>query len=156
MTLFIDLSKAFLTPLIAIIVAWIAFQQWQINKKKLKLDLYDRRYEVYKATLIFFSEVCQRATVSDEHLDDFRRGFHDVDFLFKKDIVDFVNSAYKQGLKLNVARFEYRDVTQLPFPEGYDHEDVCERMHSAQKWFLNNFEEVKGRFKPYLDFEKVL
>jgi len=35
-------------PIIAIIGAWIAFRQSQIARNKLKLDLYDRRFEVYQ------------------------------------------------------------------------------------------------------------
>ena len=36
-------------PIIAAIAAWIAFRQFQIARNKLKLDLFDKRMEVYTA-----------------------------------------------------------------------------------------------------------
>ena len=35
------------STMIASIVAWIAYQQYEINRQKLKLDLYDRRFKIY-------------------------------------------------------------------------------------------------------------
>ncbi|MGD0137401.1 MAG: hypothetical protein ABSD28_00870 [Tepidisphaeraceae bacterium] len=44
-----DVLKA-LTPLvIGLLAAYIAYQQWRTNHRKLKLDLFDRRYKVYQA-----------------------------------------------------------------------------------------------------------
>jgi len=38
-----------IATLIAAIVAWTSFQQHQISKAKLKLDLFEKRFSVYKA-----------------------------------------------------------------------------------------------------------
>jgi len=40
-----------LTSLIAIMMAYIAYQQWRTNKDKLKMDLYDRRYNISIGTV---------------------------------------------------------------------------------------------------------
>lgn len=37
--------------IIAGIVAYIAYQQYEINRQKLKLDLYDRRFKIYIAAI---------------------------------------------------------------------------------------------------------
>ena len=37
--------------IIAGIVACIAYQQYEINRQKLKLDLYDRRFKIYSAAI---------------------------------------------------------------------------------------------------------
>jgi hypothetical protein len=44
----IEISKALLTPVIAIIAAYVAWQQLKTNRRKLKLDLFDRRYAVFE------------------------------------------------------------------------------------------------------------
>ena len=43
----VDLLSAFLTPLIAVIVTIIAYQQYLIKKNQLKLDLYEKRWKTY-------------------------------------------------------------------------------------------------------------
>jgi len=48
---------ALLTPLIAIVAAYIAWQQWRIKRTELHLALYDRRLAVYKAVDSFYGEV---------------------------------------------------------------------------------------------------
>ena len=44
----VQILQALLTPLIAIIATYIAYQQWNTNKLKLKLDRYERRLRVYQ------------------------------------------------------------------------------------------------------------
>ena len=44
----VQIMQALLTPLIAIIATYIAYQQWNTNKLKLKLDRYERRLRVYQ------------------------------------------------------------------------------------------------------------
>ena len=41
-------SKEMLTPIIAVVATYIAWQQWNTNKQKLILDRYDRRLKVYE------------------------------------------------------------------------------------------------------------
>ncbi len=43
----IDVFSALLTPVIAAIAVYVAYQQWQTNRRRLQLDLYDRRLRIY-------------------------------------------------------------------------------------------------------------
>ncbi|HEV2293707.1 MAG TPA: hypothetical protein VGR35_07615 [Tepidisphaeraceae bacterium] len=46
-------SQAWLTPLIACLAVWIAFQQFRVARNKLRLDLYEKRFKVYSAVKEF-------------------------------------------------------------------------------------------------------
>lgn len=48
---------AFLPFLIAIFMAYIAYQQWQTNERKRRQDLYDKRYEFYEVILNKINEI---------------------------------------------------------------------------------------------------
>lgn len=48
---------ALLTPLIAIVVAWIGYQQKVIAEHKLRLELFDKRYEIYGTARKFYQDV---------------------------------------------------------------------------------------------------
>lgn len=49
----IKLSSGLLTPIIAIVATYIAYQQWKTNKQKLVLDRYDRRLRIYGKLKIY-------------------------------------------------------------------------------------------------------
>jgi hypothetical protein len=44
---FINLSSALLTPLIALIALWIAYQQMKSNRDKVRLDLFEKRMKIF-------------------------------------------------------------------------------------------------------------
>ena len=64
----LDWLKGLLTPAIAIIATYIAWQQWKTNQRKLILDRYDRRLKVFEVTRSLIADVIQRATVSYDDL----------------------------------------------------------------------------------------
>ena len=69
---------------IAAVVAIITRSQWKINREKLRLDLFERRFDIYYKTVemcrvleVWDGEAVQKATVSD-----FYRAFHEAKLLF--------------------------------------------------------------------------
>lgn len=64
----IDISTALLTPTIAIIAVAIGGLQWWTNRNRLKLELFDKRYEIYDATRNLLGRITQRGSPSDEDL----------------------------------------------------------------------------------------
>lgn len=61
----VQISRLFI-PLIALSGIFIAWQQFQANREKVRIDLYQRRLEVYKALL----EAIQITSFFDEDRDD--------------------------------------------------------------------------------------
>ncbi|MCP9758484.1 hypothetical protein EGI20_04030 [Aquitalea sp. S1-19] len=53
----VAIGPPFVTSVIATFVAFVAYQQWKTNQNKLRLDLYNRRFEVYSNTITFFQEL---------------------------------------------------------------------------------------------------
>ena len=64
--------SAFATPIIALIVTFIAYQQWRTAQNKLKLDLFDRRFLIYQAAHSFISLIEQHVSVTQDELYKFR------------------------------------------------------------------------------------
>lgn len=48
---------AFLPFLVAIFMAYIAYQQWQTNERKRKQDLFDKRWKLYKKIKMRFADI---------------------------------------------------------------------------------------------------
>ena len=92
----IEISKALLTPLIALLATYIAWQQWRTNKQKLKLEKYDRRLSVYQEVKKILSIVHRDAKASPEDLLSFRSSVSEADFLFGSEVVDYIDKIYNR------------------------------------------------------------
>jgi hypothetical protein len=149
----IEISKALLTPLIAIVATYIAWQQWKTNQQKLKLERYERRLRVYEEVRKILSIILRDAKASTEDLLKFRTSVSEADFLFGPEIPEYIDEIYKRGLNLWRWNQEYRDYTQEK-PEGYDHKKVVEEMHKELRWLTEQSGPAKEKFKKYLDISK--
>ena len=150
---FVEISKGLLTPIIAIVATYIAWQQWKTNQQKLFLDLYDRRLKIYEEVRRILSIILRDAKASYEDLLKFRTSVSEADFLFGSDITDYIDEIYKRGVQLQYWSGEYLDYSQVK-PEGYDHKKICDSMHSELVWLTSQFEPAKLKFKKYLDISK--
>jgi hypothetical protein len=96
----IQLLSSFLTPLIAITAAYIAYQQYRTNKQKLKLDMYEKRFKVYLGLQALLIHILENADVSDEALKYFQISTSESVFIFDKDISDYLNSIRYKSITL--------------------------------------------------------
>lgn len=147
---FIEISKGLLTPLIAFVATYIAWQQWKTNQQKFILDRYDRRLKVYEEVRKILSIIVRDAKASYEDLLKFRISVSEADFLFGSEIPTYIDEIYQRGVKLQYWSNEYRDYTQEK-PDGYNHEKVVNEMHKELDWLSTQFEPAKQKFKKYLD-----
>lgn len=145
----VDVLSALLTPLIAAIAVCIAYQQWQTNRRKLALDLYERRLRVYQAVSRFVSEVVADVTPELRDLSDLWRDTAEADFLFGSDVRDYLKELSARAVELRKWNREYRDEQQVP-PEGYDHSKVVEGMDREMRWFADQPEAARRLFEKYL------
>lgn len=146
----VEVSKGLLTPLIAVVTTYIAWQQWKTNQQKLILDRYDRRLCVYEEVHKILMIIVRDAKASYDDLIKFRTAVSEADFLFGPEISQYIDVIYKRAVKLQYWSGEYRDHTQEK-PEGYDHNKVVEGMHTELTWLTEQFEPAKKKFKQYLD-----
>ena len=146
----LEISKGLLTPLIAAVTAYIAFQQWKTNQQKLILDRYDRRLRMYEEVRKILSIIFRDGKASYDDLIKFRIAVSEADFLFGSEIPEYLNDIYTHGVQLRSWSDQYRDYTQA-IPEGYDHQKVCDGMQTELKWLISQAETAKEKFKKYLD-----
>lgn len=146
----IEVSKGLLTPLIAVVATYIAWQQWKTNQQKLILDRYDRRLRVYEEVRKILSIIIRDGKASYDDLLKFRTAVSEADFLFGTEIPEYIEEIYKRGVKLQYWSAEYRDYTQ-EIPKGYDHKKVVDGMHAELTWLAEQFDPAKKKFKRYLD-----
>ena len=155
-TLGLQILQGLLTPVIAAIAVYIAWQQWKVNQRKFVFDQYERRLHVYQEVHAFLMLVIRdfnKPEVSD--LQKFTVVTAEADFLFKPEICAYLDETVKRAWKLLSAHNRYRDFTQVT-PSNYDHQKVVTEMHEQETWFTDQatLGTAKEKFKKYLDISR--
>ena len=93
-----------LTVVIAAIVAYIAWQQHKLSIEKFKVDLFDKRFAIYKGTKVLLSKILEEEKCDIEMLNEFRRATQDSMFLFDDEITAHLKEI--DNMFLHVLRFQ--------------------------------------------------
>jgi hypothetical protein len=149
-------SSALLTPIIAVIATYIAWQQWKTNKQKYAFDLYERRLRVYEEVRKILSLIGRDAKVDPSQLLEFRTSVMEADFLFGREIPEYIDDVYRHGVELWRWTTEHRDYTQSRAdpPTGYNHEQVVKGMAEELQWLMAQHEVARQKFGRYLSVSR--
>jgi hypothetical protein len=149
----IEIFKGLLTPLIAIVTVYIAWQQWKTNERKFKLDRYDRRLRIYQRVIEFIGIACRDFKPEPQDAIKFNAETAEADFLFGPEVHAYIRELVQRAMKSRAVHLEYRDYTQQP-PPGYDHAKVVAEMQRESEWLAQQYETAAQKFKPYLDVSR--
>ena len=134
-----------LTPLIAVISTWIAYQQFQTQRLKLKSDLFDKRFAVFETVLGFIGIVAtfQQPTAQDVvNLDKAKITSF---FLFGTEVPDYIESIRKRAANLNVLASNLNEIAELGGGQLAS-EPQAQRQASVD-WFEELFSKCRNIFE---------
>ncbi|WP_175947658.1 hypothetical protein [Burkholderia pyrrocinia] len=99
------LTSTIPTILISAYVAWVAYQQYRTNREKLRLDLYDRRFGVYTASIDFYHVLSSYDEANQQHQEahrDFVKAMRESRFLFGQDseIVSILEEMHTRAARI--------------------------------------------------------
>jgi hypothetical protein len=150
----IVILSALLTPAIALAVGWISYAQYRINRNKLRLDLWERRYAIFTATMTFVDRIVAEGDGRDEGRRDFDLGTHGKEFLFGKDVVNYLKLLRDKSVDLYGHRVSLHHETGLP--RGPERDRASQENADLLIWFSDQYTKcVLDAFEPYLGFGKI-
>lgn len=149
-SLLIDILSAALTPLIAIIAAYIAYQQWKTNKHSLKLDLYNHRLSVYRAVNKLLNTVIKKNGLSWNDAMDFKTETSEAPFFFGNDVLNFRKELFDNAKTLARIKEDLKNSIKTE----KSNTSLIEEHYALITWFDNQFETSDSIFKKYLDLSK--
>lgn len=143
------------TPVIAAAALWIAWQQAQMNRQKLKVDRYERRLRVYEEVKMFIVSVLNsNGDISTIDIGKFQKSMAESDFLFGADVPKYVDD-------LCLHAFKWRHLTSQLEEDDWDEPEVenqARRIKAARKsareeleWFASELSSSKKIFDKYLN-----
>ena len=150
----IQILQGLLTPFIACIAVYIAYQQHKTARYRLRLDLYNKRFNVFNSTKSLLGKIARNGNVTNEELLDFLRSTDEAIFLFKQDISDYLRELYEKGSTLQ--RFEKRingsDFSKIEVKEK---EKILDKRGEIFSWLTKQFKVCQQKFGEYLNFENI-
>jgi hypothetical protein len=97
-------GQGFLTPVIAVIATYVAWQQHRTNKLKVKLDIFDRRYAVYEQVSSVLWSIVRSEVTTTELFKLHQRKF-EAGLLLGKPAEDFLETVYQRGVQIEQKAF---------------------------------------------------
>ena len=139
---------------IGVYAAWNGHQQLKINRYRVKLDLYNRRWEVYESFTQYVNGALKDLNPMPQDTPAFARATQQAEFLFGADIKDYRDAMIRHGTALHKWHEMYRDAGQKQ-PPRYDHNKVVQGEQDETKWFVAQPDAMVTKFEPYLDLSRL-
>ena len=138
---------------LSVAVVCVAWAQWRVARNKLRLDLFDRRWQIYTATSKFVDAINNDPEHVDSYLNDFNAGTSNAEFLFDSDVVNYINLVRSHAVGMRAAHVlsdeKQRDETVR--------RTSIERFASERKWLIEQVQSgaITKTFAPYLRFANI-
>jgi hypothetical protein len=148
----IAILSACLVPLVAIVTTYIAWQQFRISRNKLKLDLYDKRYDFYSKLYSLIEEIHIKAEMPMTALVEFRKNYSLGTFLFDSKIRVVIEQVYTKSFRHEQIKDKlYRnDGTMKEFKSENEMNALVNEKVEILDWFLKlDFVNLQNLFRKY-------
>lgn len=148
----INIISSVLTPIIAITTVYIAIQQYITNSKKLKLDLYQKRYNCYRIIKEYLKKI--RVIKGENILDElfiFESEISESEFLFSKNIKNFITEIISDSVQLAK---DFENMQSIDIDESIRNSSI-QRKKEILINFNNKLTNLGKTFIDYLDFRKI-
>jgi hypothetical protein len=143
------------TVVIAVYVSFIGTLQWITARQKLRLDLYNRRFDVYLATLDFMQALTMWSSISTEERRPkriaFIRAVRESRFLFADNlrILDLLEEVDKRSFKVTGYIEELSQYMRIMPNETLG---AYKDKESSLEWIAGSIDQLETLLVPYLAF----
>ena len=153
-TVSLDAVSTALVPMIAAVVAVIAFFQYRTNELRRRHELFDSRMALYKATADFLSSISDCGDPDLRQIDLLIEEKVRSYFLYGKDVHDYIEHILDQALTLQ----EKNRLLLSETPLGADDQEIRKRHYKEQlnlwRWFSRESLRLpESAFKRYLKID---
>lgn len=142
----LQVGSAALSPVIGIAAWWVARQQVRINRNKLKLDRFDRRFAIYEAAMTFVAQITTEDVVRDDRVREFLLQTRGARFMVSQDMGDYLNELRRKAMELQLVK---QQLQGPPIPSDEQRARLADKWGEIQQWFQNQLDVLPEKFTPY-------
>jgi hypothetical protein len=141
-----QILSALLMPTIAVFGTLLAHKQWRTSHKKLKMDLFEKRYSIYKATNDFILSTMSSGQVNDEHLFKFRSATKEAKWILNSDIATYLDEQiWSEAIDLQTLKAELEGE-----PVGLERTENVRNQRKIKDNLLSQIKILDKKFSPFL------
>jgi hypothetical protein len=141
-----DAMSPLVAPVTAIIAVYIAFQQYRVNRTRVRVELYDRRVSVLRAARALIHANIRAGTADGDALSEYVKAVSEADFLFpNRKVSRYLDELYKKSLRMWTIDQELKGL-----PVGEKRNERVEEHAGLLMWANEQQAAVAGKFQRYL------
>lgn len=142
--------SALLTPTVAGIAGWIAYQQARTARAKLKLDLFEKRIGVYNEVTACLGHISRTGNTSSENDQRFLVAMHKAKWLFGAEVLSYLEAQ----LWANMCELHSVSTSLSGMEHSEQRTAKIKTQADLKLWFAKQGKEgLDPLFLPYLSFE---
>jgi hypothetical protein len=138
--------SALLTPVVAVIVAFIAYRQWRLAQNKLKLDLFDKRFIVYLAARDLLASIMTSGQAKNDEVFKYMAATREAKWLLSPTVAEYLDKKlYHKAIDLQRLDVEIDGLQggEVRTKKVYEASDI-------KKWFMDQYNVLDEQFAPFL------
>ncbi len=139
-------SSAFLTPVVAVIGAYIAWRQSRIAQNKLKFDLFEKRFSVYHKARTMLAEVMTKGRISDTGLYEYGAGVREAKWLMDDEVARYLS----EELWHNAVNLQTYDAELEGLLAGEERTRLVHKRAELKKWFYAQYAVLDAKVEKFL------
>jgi len=132
-------------------MAYFASAQHRLERSRLKLERYDRTFELYNTILTFTHDLFnfEDAEVKSRK---FIKDCREAEYLAGRQVNDLVFELYKKGIALSRLRRQFDELRHNTSNPQF--QSVVAKIEEIEDWIHHQQEIVRGLFKPLLSLDE--
>ncbi|MEB8387039.1 hypothetical protein OO012_07360 [Rhodobacteraceae bacterium KMM 6894] len=141
----LEYIRALGPALIALFVAFVAYQQWRTNYDGLREKLFDRRIEVHNQVYSALARLLREGFPAQGIENELTDAWRSSKFLFDDDIPDYIDTLREA---VNDGQFYFSQAHQSEEKRS----DYFDKEHERFQWLSKQFDPMHQIFSKYLKF----
>jgi hypothetical protein len=141
---------AFSTPIIALMVAAIAFAQWRTARQRMILDLFQRRMDLIDLVSRIATTIVIEGARRIEDVDGFLRATRGDKFLFGPEVASYLSETYKRLVDLHTCE------VVMERAQGEERKQLSEKYLAIRNELLRFHETFHTLVAPYVRMNQKL
>jgi hypothetical protein len=143
----VNYAQFLVIPFVAVVGAGIAGGQLLLARRRMQLDLYDRRYKIFESARRLIVDIMREGRAEVEWIYRFHRDTGDAVFLLDNAAVGYIAELEKRAFRL-------RRVGVIIANDGHpQREAAIDEEVALLSWFSEQFDVLIERFKPSLQLK---
>jgi hypothetical protein len=141
-------AQALVVPVVTAAGIGIAWGQLSLARRRMQLDLYDRRYKIFESARRLIAEIMRDGRSEIERIYAYHRETGDAIFLLDRDAVTYINELEQRAFRL-------RRLGVITASEKHVNRDApVDEEAKLIEWFTGQFDVLVEKFKPSLQLKR--